>query len=158
MRKKAVFVVQSQLIADRYGVSYIIYPKDGFTFYWSNEIDDVFEAEWIYKIEIDKEKNKDILASYLLWCFLRNPFEKTRIVNEIQKQTYDILLKDIFGDFNQSSEPKYVEYILNTYKNANAAFIKKFYNKSSNVNDLRKIKPNSEIMIICKGYYAIRTN
>lgn len=154
LRSKAVFCSEDFTDAEDFGPPYVIYPKDGFTFYWSNKIPDIYSQKWV-KNYLDKNTKIDenILACFALWAMWR------RIDSWANVLFHKLKLTEIFSSstYDDTDRDKYIKYILNTYKNANVELVKKFYNKSSNVNDLENVQGGNEIMLMCKGYYAIRT-
>lgn len=61
-----------------------------------------------------------------------------------------------FSKYDYHKHKQYIEYLLKEYKNSGAAFVKKFYKKYTNASDLGKTDHN-EIMLVCKGYYSVKT-
>lgn len=66
VRKRAVFCSIKHGVANDYGsLVYTIYPKNDFTFYYSDLINDIYNENWVYFIDVDTERNKDLLARFI---------------------------------------------------------------------------------------------
>ena len=150
VRSNAVFCVKSIKTARNYGEPYIIYPKDGFRFYYSNEIEDVYISEFYYD-NSDKLNDKNIKAAFL-YIVLNNDN------NICSAKLYNEILKDKFGEFDLDVDkfPKYVKFIENKYPKAAEEFVKHYYKRSTNLNDIKKLGDRNEIMMMCNGYYSIK--
>ena len=154
VRSNAVFCVKNKNIAYGYGDIYVIYPKDGFRFYYSNEIEDIYTKK-SGVTNLDFVTDIDISIAYMLYLLysINNSYHALKLETS---KIYADILKDKFGEYNYKNAKKYIKYIEKKYPDSVEKFIKRYYKKSTDLNDVKNLGSNNEIMVICKGYYSVR--
>jgi len=147
-----VFCAKNKKAIYGYGEPYIIYPKDGFRFYYSNEIEDIYYKKF-FTHSLRFVEDEELQACLLLFM-LNEASYNDKLIGK--SNAYHNILKDKFGEYNNKNIKDYIKYIEKKYPKSAETFVKRYYKKSTNLNDIKNVKSRNEIMIICKGYYSIK--
>lgn len=164
VRSKCVFCTQKSSIAHLYGNNtYVIFPKGKIHFYYSNIINDIFETIWLISFMENNDLNllsKNIIAALLIKILTeRNiKYNLDLFFNYIPKNILDSIgLIDVsYKNRDKIDFNKNLNRLLKLYPNSSEEFIKYFYKKGNNINDIKNVNISSEIMLICDSYYAIK--
>ena len=178
LRSNSVFVSSEYSIATDYGKSYIIFPIDNYSIYWSEKITDLYDDfiedyesdyEWYINDEIPDGLMDEIESNYEheygegeegVWIYNNNEYEprfdKEGMIEYIKEIEED---DDIdIDDLEWKPEITFDEYI-EEYKND---YLSRFEKELSNVlnsyqsNNLKNALDNiSEIMLVCDKYYGV---
>jgi len=139
-RKEGVFCFGNPAWAGDYGITYIIFPVNGYKYVWSDDITDLYAY-------VSDEYNFSYDDKHAQFCILWNDKELECFVDDIMNN---------YDDYNEDEKPDYESIEGNILDKAEKELSNNI--KNYNKNNLNKAITNyheHEISLKCKKYYYI---
>lgn len=144
-RDCAAFCVKNPELAAKYGNVYEITPVGDFHFYYSNQIADLHDLNWVKRqIYSGKEFDEDQAAALGIRIWTSDKTSDEELKNQI------------CWFFEISPEYDVLNFLLENYPNAGPKFVQDFYSKGTCLEHLKDVKHFSEILLICDEIQCIK--
>lgn len=146
LRSETLFCTLDIDVAEGFGNVYVIFPKNGYNFYWSEKIGDFTEDISSGRLLSDGLENNDYGILALHWWY--NTLKHLNY-------NYDTYFQDAIEMINSKgmNHTNIIDKIQNNYEILTLNYIKNIYNKSKSLNNMKN--KYNEIMLHGDEYYAV---